>query len=189
VKRKHLLPLLIWTGIWSLFFLTILIGLQRLPTSDFTEQFHAFATFQASEMAEGRLPLWTPHSRGGMPFVADPQAAVFYLPRWVSILVSLPWGFSLLALEIEALVHIWLAGIFTYGLAYSITRNTQASLFSAVAFGLGGYLTSYPLLQLAILETIAWLPLILLLLREGVLRSRENARLQVGLLVPPWFLA
>jgi len=42
-----------------------------------------------------------------------------------------------------------------------------------VSFGLCGYLTSYPLLQLAVLESVAWLPLVLFLLRRGV-RSYET---------------
>lgn len=174
VKRKHLAALLVWTALWGLFFFTLLVGSQRFPTSDFTEQFHTFATFQAREMAQGRLPLWTPHSFGGSPFVADPQAAVFYLPRWLTILTSLPWELPLQALQLEALVHIWLAGCFTYALAFSMTHNSLASLLAGVAYGLGGYLTSYPVLQLAILETVTWLPLILLLIREGVGRARER---------------
>ena len=56
MKRQHILPLLGWTALWALFFLTILVGSQRLATSDFTDQFHTFATFQAGEMAQGRLP-------------------------------------------------------------------------------------------------------------------------------------
>jgi hypothetical protein len=127
-------------------------------------------------MAQGRLPIWSPHSYGGIPFVADLQAAVFYLPRWLTVLISLPWDFPLQALQIEAIVHIWLAGSFTYALAFSITRNSLASLLAAVAFGLGGYLTSYPILQLAILETITWLPLVLLLIREGVGRAHHSER-------------
>jgi hypothetical protein len=119
-------------------------------------------------MAQGRLPLWSAHSYGGVPFVADPQTAVFYLPRWLTIFLSLPWGFPFYALELEVLLHVWLAGVFTYFLAYDLTRNRAASLLGAVVFALGGYLVSYPLLQLAILETMTWLPLVLLLLRKGV---------------------
>ncbi len=176
MRRNHLLPLFVWTVLWLLFFFTILVGSQRFPTSDLTDQFHAFASFQAREMAQGRLPLWSPHSYGGIPFVADPQAAVFYPPRWLTIIASLPWGLPLQALQLEALVHIWLAGSFTYGLAFSITHKRLAGLLAAVAFGLGGYLTSYPILQPAILETIAWLPLILLLLREGVGRAQKSGQ-------------
>ncbi len=62
----------------------------------------------------------------------------------------------------------------------SSNLNHLAALAAAVAFGLGGYLTSYPLLQLALLETIAWLPLVLLLLRRGVRLGSVRCLLGAG---------
>lgn len=167
--RRHLPFISLWTLLWALFFGVLLLGRARLPDSDLSGQFHTFAVFQAQEMWAGRLPLWSPGSYGGFPFAADTQAAVFYLPRWLTILFSGPGGFSFYALELEGLIHIWLAGLFTYALAFDLTKNRWAGLIAAVAFGLGGYLISYPLLQLALLETIAWLPLVLWLLRRGVM--------------------
>jgi 4-amino-4-deoxy-L-arabinose transferase-like glycosyltransferase len=145
----------------------LLTGTYRLPNSDLSGQFHAFALFQAREMAAGRFPLWSPGSYSGIPFAADTQAAVFYPPRLLTILISLPWGFSFYLLELEGLLHIWLAGLFTYLLVQHITGRRVAGLVAAVAFGLGGYLTTYPLLQLAILETVTWLPLVLWLIRRA----------------------
>ncbi|MDI7278119.1 MAG: hypothetical protein QME94_19235, partial [Anaerolineae bacterium] len=170
--RAHLVPLLVWSVLCALFFGTILVGVERLPSSDLTAQFHAFALFQAREMAHGRLPAWSPGSYAGTPFASDVQAAAYYPPRWITILAAMPWGFPFLALEWEAVFHIWLAGVFTYALAYSLTREPVAALAGAVAFALGGYLTAYPVLQLAILETITWLPLALLLLRTAVASAR-----------------
>ena len=166
--QRHKRPFLLYTVLACLTFFTILLGLDRLPNGDFSGQFHAFALFQSREMAAGRLPLWSPGSYGGFPFVADPQAAVFYPVRWLTILGSLPWGYTYYVLEFEGILHLWLAGLFTYLLAYDILRRQDAALVSAIVFGLGGYLTSYPLLQLAILETITWLPLIMLLLRRAM---------------------
>ncbi len=185
--RRHLPPLLLWTLLWLLFFAPLLLGRARLPNSDLSGQFHAFAIFQAQEMGHGRFPIWSPGSFGGFPFAADPQSAAFYPPRWLTILAAHPWEMPFYALEVEGLLHIWLAGVFTYALAVHITRRRAAALVAAVAFALGGYLTSYPLLQLAVLETITWLPLILLLLRLGV--SRPRALLAAGLVWGLAFLA
>lgn len=185
--RLHQRPFLLWTGLVLITFGTLISGVERLPDGDFSGQFHAFALFQAREMAAGRLPLWSPGSYAGFPFVADPQAAVFYPLRWLTILLSLPWGFTYYALHLETIFHVWLAGLFTYLLAHELLRRTDAALASAVVFGLGGYLLSYPLLQLAILETITWWPLVLLLLRRGVaageirLRPLLAAALTLGL--------
>lgn len=153
---------------WGLFFGTLLLGWERLPNSDFSGQFEAFARHQAREMLAGRLPLWSEGSFGGVPFVADVQAAVFYPPRWLTVLFSAPWGMGYYALTLEALLHVWLTGAFTYLLAFDITQKRPAALLAAVSFGLGGYLTSYPILQLAILETWTWLPLALLWVRCAV---------------------
>ncbi len=190
MRRKHLTALILWTLLWVLFFATLLLGVERLPNSDLSGQFHAFGLFQAREIAAGHLPTWSPGSYGGVPFAADTQAAVFYPIRWLTILFTLPSGFSFYALELEGLLHIWLSGVFAYVLAFEISRDRLAEfevgpdgrmrelagfspaqwagLIAAVAFGLGGYLTSYPLLQLAVLESVAWLPLILFLLRRSV---------------------
>lgn len=166
--RGHLLPLGLWTATWAVFFATLLAGIDRLPNGDLAGQFHAFGLFQAREMAAGRLPVWSPGSYAGFPFAADTQSAVFYPPRWVTILLSLPWQFPYYALTLEALAHVWLAGVFTYFLAYDLTARRGPALLAALAFGLGGYLVAYPVQQLAILETMTWLPLVLLLLRRAV---------------------
>ncbi len=174
--RPHLLPLAVWTAVWAVFFGALLAGLARLPNGDFAGQFHAFGLHQARELAAGRLPLWSWGSYAGFPFAADTQAAVFYPPRWLTVGLSLPWGFPYYALELEALLHVWLAGALTYGLALDITGRREAGLLAAVAFGLGGYLVSYPIQQLAILETVAWLPLLLWLIRRSVADGGRPAR-------------
>ncbi|MFW5941244.1 MAG: YfhO family protein [Chloroflexota bacterium] len=188
--RRHAPFLLLWTLLCGLYFASLLLGSAHLPPGDFTGQFHTFASFQARELAQGRLPVWSPGSYAGFPFAGDLQSAAFYPLRWLTILFSLPWGFSLYALQLEAIAHIWLAGVFTYALAYALTRSSPAALLAAVAFALGGYLTSYPLLQLAILETITWLPLALLVVRHATQRRRPLPWLVLaGLLLTIAFLA
>lgn len=179
--RFHFLPLAAWTLLWLIFFCPLILGLARLPNGDFAGQFHAFALFQFDQLQQGIFPLWSGGSFGGFPFAADTQAAVFYPLRWVSLLIAFGIGeFSYHLLTLEGLFHIWLAGVFTYGLSFSLTRQRLAALVSGMAFGLGGYLTSYPLLQLAILETIAWLPLVLWLLRRAVLGEKRPLPSLVG---------
>ncbi len=179
-RQKTWGVLALWTGLWALFFATLLLGREYLAQSDLLSQFHTFGRFQAQEMLAGRLPLWSPGSYAGFPFAADTQAAVFYLPRWLTIFLSAPWSFPYYALEVEGLLHIWLLGVFTYFLAYDITQNRWSGLIAAVTFGLGGFVTSYPLLQLALLETVAWLPLVLLLLRRGLRQAQSPLPWMVG---------
>jgi len=153
------------------------------PEGDFADQFYAFGVYEAQRLFSGQLPLWNPHTFSGHPFLADVQSAIFYPLSLITLLLSLPWGFSLFALELEAIFHFFLAGLFTYLLAKRLLRDRRAALISSLVFTFGGYLTSYPSQQLAILEADVWLPLILLLLDIGLerLRGRSSGR---GFLLP-----
>jgi hypothetical protein len=131
------------------------------PPGDFSHQFWAFSTFEARELSAGRLPLWNPFTYAGAPFWADIQSAVFYPPSLLTLLLSGPWGFSLFALELEAILHFWLAAIFSYLFVRRLTHHRGGALFAAITFTFGGYLTGYPSQQLAVLETNTWLPLLL----------------------------
>jgi hypothetical protein len=154
---------------------------------DFDLQFYAFSTYEARELLSGRVPLWNPYTFSGAPFLADIQSAIFYPLSLATILLSTPWGFSLFALEVEAVAHFFLSSLFMYlfmrrilSRAYRETRRETgfypepplycrgAALVAAVTFTYGGYLTSYPSQQLAVLEVVTWLPLILLLLDMAV---------------------
>ncbi|MEO8084386.1 MAG: hypothetical protein ABI780_11230, partial [Ardenticatenales bacterium] len=130
---------------------------------DFIDQFYAFARFEAAELAHGRLPLWNPYAYGGGPFWADVQAAVAYPPGLAAVGASLALsgGFTVAALQLEAVAHVALATVFTYVFARRVTGSRAGAAMAAVAFGLGGYLTGYPPLQLAVLESNAWLPMAL----------------------------
>lgn len=173
-NRLPFIPLTLWTLFCTLFFATYLLGLAHMPDGDFPGQFHATAYYQSQALRSGDWGalLWSPASYAGFPFAADPQTAVFYPPRWITLLLTLPWGFPLYALQLEAILHIWLAGLFTYLLAFALTQRRVAALLAALAFALGGYLTAYPMLQLAVLQGMTWLPLTLLLLRRSTASAR-----------------
>ncbi|MEK7310411.1 MAG: hypothetical protein AAB382_00435, partial [Chloroflexota bacterium] len=165
--------------LWLLFFWRYFIpGPDRvmLPDGDFTHQFFIFRDIAYRALAAGHPPLWTNCFFAGYPFHADPQSQLFYPPIWISfaILKMMGWGsFPLFALTLEATVHYLLAGVFTYLFLRAELSNLQspnlqspAALLGAIVFTYGGYLTGYPPLQTAILETVTWLPLILLAFRR-----------------------
>lgn len=154
------------------------------PGGDFTDQFYAWRLYEGRELVAGRLPVWNPYYNSGHPFLADAQAAVFYpiglVTAWLG---SMAGDLSVAAVQLEAFLHIALAGIFTYLFVLRLLRRGRAkndraarsgAFLAAVTFAFGGYLTSYPPLQLAILETVTWLPLFLLALDSAA--ERLNAR-------------
>ena len=129
---------------------------QVLAYGDFVEQYYPMRVFVSRELGQGRLPLWDRFTYGGEPAAAASLSAAFYpLGLWEAAFPS-PLPFT--ALEIEAILHLGLAGVFTFLLVRQLTGRIEAGLLSGLAFGLGGFLTSYPVLQLAVLETAIWLP-------------------------------
>jgi hypothetical protein len=145
---------------------------QRLAflPGDFTDQQYAWRVFVAGEWRAGRLPLWDPYSFAGRPALPDTQLAAFYpLTLWQALF---PPPLPLLAVELSAVAHLGLGALFSFGFVRRLTGRVEAGLCTAVAFGLGGYLTAYPMLQTAILQSAIWLPLGLWL-SESALTQRS----------------
>jgi hypothetical protein len=171
--RRRLAPPLIIVAVWLLFFWPLFTPVEadraQLAPGDFTLQFLAFRRFGLSELQQGRWPLWMPCVDSGYPYFADPQSASFYPPvmaNWGLHLVSGAREFSIGALELEAALHVLFAALTAYGFLRGEVRSRLAALIGALAYSCGGYLLSYPMLQLAILETAAWLPLVVWTMRR-----------------------
>jgi hypothetical protein len=148
----------------ALFYAPLLLGVRTFPDGDFTHHFLPFSQFQQAALRAGQLPLWNPHTYSGHPFLADPQAAVFYPISNLLLLVTLPWsspGARLYWLQVEAVIHIALAGWFTFLLVRTLTVSRWAAFVAGCCFAFSGYLTGYPPLQLAVLRSAIWLPLLL----------------------------
>lgn len=180
-SRVDAVLLILLAGLVALFFWRILTpnlaDRAQFPPGDFTDQFYAFRVYTTRAFAEGRIPLWSENFNSGHPFLADIQSQVFYPPAFVNTVLNLALykSFSLFALEIEALLHFYLAGAFTYLFARRVIQNRIGAFTSAIVFMFGGYLTSYPSLQLAILETAAWLPVALYCLERAMEEGRFGA--------------
>ncbi len=134
---------------------------------DFVEQHYPVRSFVARELRAGRLPLWDPYTYGGESVAAESLFELYYPSAlWQVLFSRLPF----LALEIEAIGHLSLAGVFTFLFVRRLTGASGAGLVAGMAFELGGFLTSYPMLQLIILEVAAWTPVSLWLLERALPR-------------------
>ncbi len=152
-----------------------------LVKGDFSGQFFAFGAYQYARLSQGEIPLWNPFNNGGIPFIADTQAAVFYPPRWITVAFSaLGSGWTYNSLQMEMTAHVLLYTLLMYAFVRRLTLRSDlshlAALTAAVIIGYGGYTTGYPPLQLAVLEAAAWLPLSLLGILEGTRRRRLAPR-------------
>lgn len=167
IRHPHWAALLSLMAAAILFYAPLLLGVATFPAGDFTDHFLPFSRFQLAALQQGQLPVWNPATYSGHPFLADTQAAVFYPLSNLLLLVTLPWSGSaarLYFLQVEAIVQIALAGFFVYLLVQRLTQNRWAGWLAGCSFAFSGYLTGYPPLQLAVLRTAIWLPLLLWLL-------------------------
>ncbi|MCB9121324.1 MAG: hypothetical protein H6640_16485 [Caldilineaceae bacterium] len=180
-------------GLAAIFYAPIVLGLRTFPDGDFTHHFLPFSLFLQDEVLAGRLPVWNPFTYGGHPFLADVQAAVFYPVSNALLGLTLPWtapGARLYFLQVEAIVQVALAGWFTFLLVRKLTARTDAAILAGITFAFSGYLTGYPPVQLAVLRTAIWLPLILWLLLRAVEAPRAWRRwIAAGVALAVGFLA
>ncbi|MCK4547078.1 MAG: YfhO family protein [Candidatus Eisenbacteria sp.] len=122
-------------------------------------------------LTSGHLPLWNPHSAAGMPLLADFQSAVYYPPNFV-----LNLGDPLRAMGWTVFLHVFLAGLGTYGFLRFRGMSRPASLFGGIAYMLNGFLMTrvgHP----TMVQAAAWLPCLLFV----VDRVLESGR-------PRWFV-
>ncbi|MBV8084004.1 MAG: YfhO family protein [Chloroflexi bacterium] len=146
---------------------------QYVGAGDFREQFFQYHSFAASELAHGRLAQWDPYMYSGHPFQADMQTAVLYPISFANEWLH-RFDFSFLALEWESVLHFGLAATFTFLLVRRLTGSTAAGLLGGLVFALGGFLTSYPLDDIEVLESTVWLPLQLYCIERAARGKRPS---------------
>ncbi len=179
--RLDIFLILVLILLWLLFYWRLFTPVQAdqasLKLGDFSGQFVTFAGYQYSRFAQGQVPLWNPFNNGGLPFIADTQAAVFYPPRLLTIgLSKLAGGWTYHALELEMTFHVLFYTLAMFAFVKRLTRSSFGALCAAVIAGYSGYLSGYPPLQLALLEAGVWLPLAALGILEATRRERIRWR-------------
>jgi hypothetical protein len=148
----------------ALFYAPMLTGVRAFPDGDFVHHFFPFSLYHHQELSAGRLPVWNPYTYGGHPFLADVQAAVFYPISNLLLLLTLPVTDAAARfywLEVEAVLHTALAGWFAFLWLRDLTGSRWGGVMGGACFALSGFVTGYAPLQLAVLRSAVWLPLIL----------------------------
>lgn len=109
------------------------------PNSDQYIAGYSFREFAAQSLRGGQgFPLWNPFQFGGMPYVAAMHGDIFYPTFLLRLIlptdVAMTWGFIL---------HMVLAGIFTFGFLKTAGVKPQAAMIGGVAYLLSGAMASY----------------------------------------------
>jgi hypothetical protein len=100
---------------------------------------YAFREFAASTLkATGHFPLWNPYLFGGMPYIAAMHGDIFYPTFLLRMVlptdVAMTWGF---------IIHIFLAGLFTFGFLRAIGYSFYGALIGGIAYMMSGQIASY----------------------------------------------
>ncbi|MEX2109972.1 MAG: hypothetical protein WD802_05190 [Gemmatimonadaceae bacterium] len=109
------------------------------PHSDQYIAGYAFREFAAATLrATGQFPLWNPYLFGGMPYVAAMHGDIFYPTFLLRLIlptdVAMTWGF---------IIHLFLAGIFTFGFLRATGFSFPGALAGGLAYMMSGQIASY----------------------------------------------
>lgn len=124
---------------------------------DSVGQFYPWRAFAARTYRTGYVPLWNPYQFCGAPFGANSQSAILYPPNLLFLVLG-----PMRAPGWIAVLHLWLAALFTWMLMRRLgTRNAPAML-AAVAYAFSLWQVAWLHLP-TFLATSCWLPLVILL--------------------------
>jgi hypothetical protein len=147
--------------------------------------------YAARSLKRGIIPLWNPYLYGGAPFVGDIQSGLFY-PVNLLVFFLVP-DLTYPIMELLAVLHFFLAGVFMYLCLRSLERRVVrrdplslqrmsrlAALAGAVAFMFSDlFITHFG--NLNMIAAAAWLPLIFLFYHRAMLERRLSRAAWAGL--------
>lgn len=146
-------------------------------------QFYPWRNLAVSLLSQNTLPLWNPYAGSGSPLLANHQTAIFYPLFNLYFLLPVEK-----ALTLEVTLHLALAGIFMYFCALGFGLRDKAAILAGLAYMGNGYLVSrlhFP----TMVDTLAWLPMAVLLTWELCQKPRSKTMIALGLIVAVQFLA
>jgi hypothetical protein len=139
-------------------------------------------------MAAGELPLWNPYTLVGMPFLAEIQTEVFYLPMTALTLFVRGGHLPVYWLQLVNILHYVLAAAGMYFLARSFGLRSIPAVSAGITYGFSGFMVTHAIHQV-ILAVVAWYPLAFLLFRKALQSPRWHWPLIAGLILGHSFFA
>lgn len=127
------------------------------PQGDLIRYFYDMRRFAGESLRGGVFPAWAPWLMGGMPFAANPQAAVFYPWNWLHALMPAHW-----AIWLGYWAHLTLAAWAMDRLCRQLGASATGAAIGALAYGGSGFLAAHGFAgHLGFLCAAPWAPLCL----------------------------
>jgi hypothetical protein len=139
---------------------------------DIQEWHYPQLAFLGHALARGDFPLWNPHIYGGMSFVGEINAALFYPVNLAVLWIGglLHDGIPYRLIEFELALHYLLAGWGAYWLARTFHVSVPAAVITAVVYMCGPYLASQAQ-HLGLVMGAAWVPFVLAAAMRSIQRN------------------
>ncbi|MFA6448474.1 MAG: YfhO family protein [bacterium] len=134
---------------------------------DSIQTFYPAYAYSSRWLSAGHVPLWNPNIMCGVPYVASGDAELFYPITAAFFLAGKPEA----AFGWNALLHLFLAGLFMYSLLRVIGAGKAGSIFGGLAFMFNGWLVGWMMLP-GFLHSAIWLPLMVCLYELSLKRKR-----------------
>jgi hypothetical protein len=140
------------------FYRHIALSNRILAGVDAFTYFLPYRAHAAEAVRSGRIPLWNPYLFLGVPFLANPQAAVLY-----PLNLALCWLPAPKLVAWSIVLHVALAAVLAYRYARASLRlSARPAFLAASAFAFGGFVSGQ-VEHTNQLNVSAWFPLLLLL--------------------------
>ncbi len=131
--------------------------MQHCMKYDLTDQYFAWRYYIGECLQNGHLPLWNPYVHLGYPIHADPQSGAWYPFVW---LIGGLFGYNIYWIQIEFLLHVFLAGVGMYLLAKYFVNETRIALAVALCYMLCGFFSGNAQ-HLTWVISGSWIPFVL----------------------------
>jgi hypothetical protein len=147
---------------WPVFFLGYFVPRGGGDLVSFIYPRYAFV---ARSIRQGVIPLWDPYLYGGQPYLADVQSGLLYPINLIAF--ALIRSFDYHKLELLAVAHYGLAGLFAYTLGRQLRLGRFGALVAGIVWEGSGVLIAH-LGHYNLVAVVIWIPLILASLQPAL---------------------
>ena len=140
-------------------------------------QFYPWSKIYSESIKHFTFPYWVKSMGNGFPLMAEGQVGGFY-PLNILLFFSLPLK---VAYNYSVLLHFIMGGIFMYAYTRKLGADEAGGFLSAVLFCFGSAYAGC-FYNIVTLRTLAWFPLVLLLIERYFDRARLRNIVLVGII-------
>lgn len=155
-KLKQYIPYLLLFALVVIAFFQVSLFIHPLKY-DAIDCFYPWRFHIGECLQNGQLPIWNPYEDLGYPIHADPSSGAWYPVVWI---IGYFNGYSLYALSVEFLLHVFLGGVGFYMLCKTLKFATTFALIAAITYMLSGFFVGNAQ-HLTYVISACWLPYVL----------------------------